>query len=85
MPANFDGDDSISNSILCGFLTAADTSCSLDLLDSKFGSLRFLRGFVIAVSVIFIHHTLEFHSLLIRTTLHFFVLRRLCIEFLCAF
>ena len=28
--AIFDGDDSISNSILCGFLTAADTSCSLD-------------------------------------------------------
>jgi hypothetical protein len=40
---------------------------------------------VIAVSVILIHLTLEFHSLLIRTTLHFFLLRRLCLEFLCAF
>ena len=54
-------------------------------LDSNFGSLRFLRGLVIAVSVILVHLTLEFHSLLIRTTLHFILLRRLCIEFLSAF
>jgi hypothetical protein len=45
--AIFDGDDSIPNSILRGFLTAT-----------------------------LIHITLEFHSLLIRTTRHFTLLRR---------
>jgi hypothetical protein len=44
-------------------------------LDSNFGSLCFLRGFVIVVSVILIHLTLVFHSLFVRTALHFFLLR----------
>ncbi len=73
LPSNFDGDDSISNSILCGFFTVSDTSYS-HFLGSTFGSPRFLRGFLITVSVIFIHLTLEFHSLLIHTTLHFILL-----------
>ncbi len=77
--ANFDVDDSISNWILRGFLTAADASCSLDVLDSNFGFSSCLCDY--GVSNV-IHITLEFISPLIHTTLHFILLRRLWIEFL---
>jgi hypothetical protein len=39
--AIFDGDDSVSNSILCGLLTAADTSCSLDFWILILGLIAF--------------------------------------------
>ena len=77
--AVFDGDD--SSSILCGFLTAADISCSLAFWILLWVSVLSSWIFDCGVSHLF-HINLEIRSLLICTTLHFILLWRLWTEFL---